>query len=149
MHVYVNQRDDRIIYFPQARKIIPSLKELNDFVLKMHKIKQKQWHRIMQEYIKDFDRLFNIFPKVPISLTLFRGEREEKGGDEKHKHKQKQLCSYLSTSLSKEIVHSFGIIREINMPKGANVIPIMFVSRYPVEYEILLPRNKNNNKKYS
>ena len=93
------------------------------------------WRAILVQYVADLDALFARAPRLPSAVVVFRGatQRENRG------------AWYTSTSMRRAVAEQFakeGHVLSVDVPRGARVLPMCMVSRYPPEVELLLPRTK-------
>lgn len=74
-------------------------------------------------------------PFVPHHFNLYRGDRFVCGENKKKK-------TFTSTSFGIKEASTFSkCVLIINIPPGAKILPLLTITRYPAELEVLLPRD--------
>lgn len=105
------------------------------------KLNASDWQTILHQFVVDLDALFTKLPPVPTTFNVFRGTRS--------RISQNQLlhdAAFSSTTLSRKVAQGFMdetrkcCVHTIRVPKGTHVLPVMLISRYYGELELLLPR---------
>jgi len=100
-------------------------------------ITHAQWLQILQSYIADLDAIFAKMPPTSKGMLVHRGLSPASSAPDK---------AYMSTTLDKEIALGFAdaatkcCVLTIPIHPGSRVVPMMPVTRYAAELEILLPR---------
>ena len=117
-----------------------------DFGVKSPKFLEYGYEHVPYTKISHIQRrVDNAFVNVPAlesDIVVYRGIRAELAPYVHNPAFEKQ---YWSTSLSKNISKQFKgkscCMLTIKVPKGSHVLPVAGVSKYPIEQEVLLPRN--------
>ncbi len=113
------------------------------------------WRAILEQFAADLDSVFARAPPVPALFTVFRGTKRAGVQAEVStsitvfhgtKRAGAQINGYVSTSMCREVAMEFTdkrdpLVEEITVPRGARLIALCAVSRYPKEAELLLPRH--------
>ena len=94
------------------------------------------WKRILVQYVKDLDGVFEKAPSLPKTLIAFRGTRRKT---------RRWSSGYISTTLVKSVAIEFQrpdgcCLHQLHVKAGTRVLPLCMISRYWGEAEILLPR---------
>lgn len=145
--------EDRLAFILQARKIVPGIDTIDDYRRNFFRITEYEWKQIAEAFMADVDASFAFMPPVPRTgsgregLLVYRG-----GKDCEHVRRSADDEAYLSTTLSPSIAADFGrgkkgCVAELRVPSGRKVLPLLNITRYPAELEILLPRVKGGSKK--
>ena len=134
---FMMENSDAYALFDQARRVLPGVGTLAKWKRAMPTVTQSDWTRIMATYVQDADAVFDALPALPKAMTVYRGAR----GRVRVKN-----ASYTSTTLAKQVAKNFTgpsgcCIRSIRIPAGTHVVPMLPITRYSGELEILLPRN--------
>jgi predicted secreted protein len=108
------------------------------------------WRAILEQFVGDLDSVFARAPPVPAPFTVFRGTKRAGAHADVSTSitvvRGAQGNWYVSTSMCREVAMHFTdkrdpIVEEITVPRGARLIALCAVSRYPKEAELLLPRH--------
>lgn len=99
------------------------------------------WLQVLHQFVLDLDEIFTKMPMTEIPIHLYRGI-----SDPKVKNSQQSDPAFVSTSFNKSVVKDFVdrenqcCIMQYTIPKGSQVLPVMTLTRYEAEMEVLLPR---------
>jgi hypothetical protein len=121
-------------------KTARNMKTLAHFKKVMPHISIDGWQRLVARFILDVDTIFEKMPALPSALAVYRGTRED------NLPRMRADPSYVSTSLATEVADRFTddatkcCMARITVPPGDKAVPLLVVSRYWQEFEILLPR---------
>ncbi len=128
--------------FGDRTKKRPTLAKLRDLIAN-HMTTEARWRAVLDDYIRDLDAIFDQMPPLPADLVVYRGVHGKKYAA----GKSIRDAGYVSTSVRRDIAQGFAskkkkcCLQQIKVPAGTRVVPLIFVSRYYAEQEILLPRN--------
>jgi len=154
-HTKSVESNSGILFFPQAVRLfkdtpsafptIKRLKTLRDFKQIIPLLTNDIWIKIIERFVNDIDEIIVKMPVTECIMSVFRGVT--------HDIKKKTMIadpSFLSTTLSKEIARSFVennsrkcCMYRWKIPVGSRVLPMIPITRYFAEQEILLPRGSN------
>jgi len=97
------------------------------------------WQRLLALFIRDLDSVFHKMPPSP-RIVLYRGTKDS------NLSRMRTDPAYLSTTLSKQVATDFTddktdcCVTRITVKQGSQVIPLLGITRYRSELEVLLPR---------
>lgn len=106
------------------------------------------YKHVLNKNIKDvqrhLDAAFAHVPPLKHTLVVYRGIKYNKSVH--YSHEPVYNKQYLSTTTDQDVAESFlddfaCCVLHITLPQGTHVLPLMRVSHYPNEFEVLLPRN--------
>jgi hypothetical protein len=110
------------------------------------------WTLVLKDFIHTLDKVIQHAPVLTSNLTVYRGTKTNLFTGKKNKSKRFTgkpgdmyvNTGYVSTSLDYTRAEFFagkGYLQRIFLPKGSRALPILGISLYPTELEILLPRD--------
>ena len=130
-----------IMFYAQAKDVVPGVRNLEDYLRVIADIRAGTWRKIVSKFVADMDSIIARMPVTDSVIVTYRGTAGTKAAA------TRTDPAYVSTSLSaKQAKHFAGkscCMQVARLKQGCRAIPLMCVSRYPVELEILLPRLKN------
>lgn len=135
---YVSEGSDGYVFYAQATRVLKPAKRwsVKEWCRVIPTIRPDTWAKIFAEYVRDIDEIFDMMPSA-VGATLHRGA----------KGVFKKNASFSSMTLSKKVAKDYVdsttgcCVTTIRVPPGGKVIPLFGISRYPVELEVLLPRD--------
>ena len=125
-----------MLFYPQAARLY-ALNSLSEFKRIILVLTNEDWIGILDMFIDDMDAIFDKMPPTEIVMSIFRGVGMKR---------LKKDASFASTTLSKEIAQSFVekcCVHHLRIPIGTKMVPLIPITRYFAEQEILLPRRFN------
>ena len=132
---------DGILFYVQAADVLSEVRSLDDYLAVMPDISAGTWRKIVAKFVVDMDSIIARMPATRSPLVTYRGTNGTKAAT------TTRDPAYVSTSLSVEQAKHFSgkrcCMTVARLKTGGSAIPLMCVSRYPVELEILLPRRKD------
>lgn len=140
MRENVVEASDGFMFYDQAVRVLGLKKRLSltQWRAVLPGIDAKAWRRIMEQFVRDIDSVFEAMPGAP-KATLYRGTRGAVPSAN---------ASYTSATLKRSVARDFidpeadCCVITIKVPAGGKVVPLFGLSRYPVELEVLLPRGR-------
>lgn len=130
-----------VMFYTQAKDVVPGIRSLDDYLRVMANIRAGTWRKIVAKFVADMDSIISRMPAMESAIVTYRGTVGTKAA------KTTLDPAYVSTSLSVDQAKYFAgkwcCVQVARLKAGCRAIPLMCVSRYPVEMEILLPRLKN------
>lgn len=92
------------------------------------------WRMILDAFVRRLDGLFEKMPPLPVALTVYRGTRTARVRSRK---------TYTSCTLQPNIAKDFAkgpeaTVHVLRIPTGSRVLPLMPLTRYAAECEVLL-----------
>jgi len=119
--------------------VVQAVNKLAHYRQIMPYITSAGWKRLVTLFIQDLDRVFQKMPPSP-TMFLYRGTKDL------NLSRMRNDPSYLSTTLSKKVAIEFtdnethSCVTRITVKRGSQVLPLLAVTRYHGELEVLLPR---------
>lgn len=130
-----------IMFYAQAKDIVNEVRSLDDYLRVIPDISVGTWRKIVTKFITDMDSIIARMPVIKSLMVTYRGTQGTKAA-ETNRDK-----AYVSTSLSADQAKHFAgkrcCMQVAHLKAGGRALPLMYVSRYPVELEILLPHLKD------
>lgn len=130
-----------LMFYAQATDVVPGVRSLSDYMRVMADIRAGTWRKIVAKFIADMDSNLARMPVTKSVIVTYRGTVGTKAAA------TSRDPAYVSTSLSADQAKHFAgkscCMQVARLRAGCRALPLMCVSRYPVELEILLPRLKN------
>lgn len=144
-----------ILLFPQAVRVfkmtpsafpktVRKLTSLRDFKRAIPVMDNTVWTTLLKQFVNDVDSIIQKMPTTTRVMSCFRGVP--------HRISMKDMLAdpaYISTTLSNKIASSFVdrddlkcCVYRFTLPIGSKMLPMMPVTRYSAEQEVLLPRHR-------
>jgi hypothetical protein len=118
-----------IVLYPQYCTLYGRV-SFTEFVSRIPHITSSMWRRLLDTYVRDLDAIFEGIPPTTRVVTVFRGS----GGK-----RVRSMPTYTSTSMSRTVARKFAnpSLHQMQFPAGSKLLPVLCVSRYPDELELL------------
>jgi len=147
LHAHVVRDSEVILFYPHAKNELEErgMKNLGDFVRLAPHLTREEWTKIFKSFVKTLDGIILSMPPLTVQITVFRGTTDSNAIAECGRRGVFPSCrQYVSTTLDKSIACGFarkkGCIIAIPLEIGSRVLPLLTVTRYWAEQEVLLPR---------
>jgi hypothetical protein len=143
---HVLDSHEGIVLYYQITDMFPEYASLDDVCEGLQGFKASTWNSLMTKFVAEIDGIFLKFPATKEPMIVYRGIKGSPGTAVRDVLNH---ASYISTSLSPEVASTFVDERtrccvcSINIPPGERVVPLLFITRYRAEVEILLQRLKS------
>lgn len=101
------------------------------------------WRKVLAQFVQDMKEIFKGAPQLPEPMAVYRGLTK----------RPTAMKGYVSTTLSKGTANNFVdkktkcCVQTIKLAKGTRVLPLMVMSRYADEFEILLEPSPSKTRK--
>ena len=112
----------------------------------------KSANEFISQKITVINDIFRSVPPLKTPITVYRGYSSDiflNPQENKNMYEMINTSSYLSTSLDPMVAYKFahrlsgekGTVIEIRIPAGAKILPLFRISKFKLEYEVLLKPN--------
>jgi hypothetical protein len=102
-----------------------------------------EWRKVLVQFVQDMKGIFKAAPPLPVPMKVYRGLTK----------RPTAMKGYVSTTLLKGAAKNFinkktkCCVQTIELSKGARVLPLMVLSRYADEFEMLLESTPSKTRK--
>ena len=102
-----------------------------------------EWRKVLVQFVQDMKGIFKAAPPLPTPMKVYRGLTK----------RPTAMKGYVSTTLSKGAAKNFinhktkCCVQTIELSKGTRVLPLMVISRYADEFEMLLESTPSKTRK--
>lgn len=102
-----------------------------------------EWRKVLVQFVQDMKGIFKAAPPLPAPMKVYRGLTK----------RPTAMKGYVSTTLSKGAAKNFinhktkCCVQTIELSKGTRVLPLMVISRYADEFEMLLESTPSKTRK--
>ena len=133
-----------VVFYDQAKRVL-GIAKLSDWIDRLPAVTNVEWNKIFDTFVADVDEAIERMPATDQQVVLFRGFSEPKAVAKVTTLATMADPAYASTSLDKTVATTFakgsgGSVKKIEVPIGSRIAPLVGITRYPFEKEILLPR---------
>lgn len=155
-HLKSIESNQGILFYHQAARLfsrspsafpkqVKKLKSFADYLKAIPVLTNRTWTKILKQYVRDIDSIIAQMPPTQRLISVFRGVPHDVVADRLLKDP-----SFVSTTLGKDIARGFVMndpqkccVYRFDIPVGSRVLPLIGISRYFGEQEILLPRGQH------